>query len=85
MGRECNQTHFDFLLNIVIKQDVRVNAVVGLREREGVECPALSGFLLGLLVSPLLSFQEDPLERRHDTRLENQKKTTAELRDIRRS
>lgn len=34
-----------------------------------MEGPALGSFLLGLLVSPLLSFQEDPLEWRHDTRL----------------
>lgn len=39
-----------------------------------MEGPALSGFLLGLLVSPLLSFQEDSLERRHDTRLVNEDK-----------
>lgn len=65
-------THFDFLLNVIIEQDVRVDAVVRLREWECVEGPALGGFLLGLLVSPLLSFQEDSLERRHDTRLENE-------------
>lgn len=62
-------THLDFFLNVVIEQDVRVNAVVRLRQREAVQGPALCGFLLGLLVSPLLSFQEDSLEWRHDTRL----------------
>lgn len=62
-------THLDFFLNVVIEQDVWVDAVVRLRQREGVEGPALCGFLLGLFVSPLLSFQEDSLERRHDTRL----------------
>lgn len=36
-----------------------------------MEGPALCGFLLGLLVSPLLSLKEDSLERRHDTRLVN--------------
>lgn len=70
----ASHTHFDLLLNVVIEQDVRVDAVVRLREREGVEGPALSGFLLGLLVSPLLSFQEDSLEWRHDTRLVNENK-----------
>lgn len=34
-----------------------------------MEGPTLSGLLLGLLVPPLLSFQEDSLERRHDARL----------------
>lgn len=65
-------TYFDFLLNVVIKQDVRVNAVIRLREREGVESSALCGFLLGLLVTSLLTFQEDSLERRHNTRLVNE-------------
>lgn len=66
-------TYFDFLLDVVIEQDVRVDAVIGLREREGVESSALGAFLLGLLVSPLLSFQEDSLERRHNTRLNEDK------------
>lgn len=65
----ARRAHFDFLLDVVIEQDVRVDAVVRLREREGVEGPALCGLLLGLLVSSLLAFQEDSLERRHDTRL----------------
>ena len=34
-----------------------------------MEGPPLSGLLLGLLVPPLLSFQENSLERRHDARL----------------
>lgn len=63
------KSHLDLLLNVVIEQDVRVDAVVRLRQREGVQGPALRGFLLGLLVPPLLPFQEHSLERRHDTRL----------------
>lgn len=62
-------SHLDLLLDVVIEQDVRVDAVVRLRQREGVQGPALCGFLLGLLVPPLLPFQEHSLERRHDTRL----------------
>lgn len=69
LGHMGARAHFDFLLDVVIEQDVGVDAVVRLREREGVQGPALGGFLLALLLSPLLSFQEDPLERRHDTRL----------------
>lgn len=65
----ASNTYFDFLLNIVVKQDVRVNAVVRLRQWEGVEGSALCGLLLGLLVPSLFSFQEDSLERRHDPRL----------------
>lgn len=78
----ASHTHFDFLLNVVIEQDVRVDTVVRLREWEGVEGPALSGFLLGLLVSPLLSFQEDSLERRHDTRLVNGDKESGVERKV---
>lgn len=62
-------TYFDFFLNIVIQQDVRVDAVIRLRQWEGVEGSAFCGFLLGLLVPPLFSFQEDALERRHETGL----------------
>lgn len=65
-------TYLDFLLNVVIEQDVRVNAMIRQREWEGVESSALCGFLLGFLVSPLLTFQKDSLERRHNTRLVNE-------------
>lgn len=48
--------------------------MVRLREWEGAEGPALGGLLLVLLVPPLLSFQEDSLERRHNTRLRSKER-----------
>lgn len=77
----AKHTHFDFLLNVVVEQDVRVDAVVRLREGESVEGPALCGLLLGFLVSPFLSFQEDSLERRHDTRLLNKDRKSKKHED----
>ena len=61
--------HLDFLLDVVVEQDVRVDAVIWQGEGEGVEDTPLCGLLLGLLVTTLLSLQKHPLERRHDSRL----------------
>ena len=59
-------THFDLLLDVVVEQDVGVDAVVGLGQGEGVEGPPLGGLLRGLLVPAALPLQEHALERRHD-------------------
>lgn len=65
--------YLNFLLNVVIEQNVWVDPVVWEREGEGVEGPALSGLLQSLLISPLLSFQKHSLERRHNTWLQKEK------------